>query len=126
MFESLSDRLTGALAGLFSALLVPLYIGSTIFPIAIVVALASNLVLPRLAHALVPSTAAAIAPFAAWVVVVIGFGAISRPEGDVILPGAPAEVEFVTYAMLLGGALAGTATVVWLSPPPAKRRPPTR
>jgi hypothetical protein len=118
--------LSGALAGLLEVLLVPLYVGSTIFPITIVLALVSNAALPRVAHALVPSTPAALAPFAAWVVVVIGFGAISRPEGDVILPGAPPSVVFVTYAMLLGGALAGTATVVWLSPSPAKRRQPVR
>jgi hypothetical protein len=30
-------------------------------------------------------------------------------------------LEFVTYGVLLGGALAGTATVVWLSPPPTKK-----
>lgn len=118
--------LSGALAGLLEALLVPLYAGADLIPITIVLALATNIALPRLAHALVPSTASALAPFAAWLIVVLGFGAVGRPEGDVILPGAPGEVEFVTYAMLLGGALAGTATVVWLSPPPARKRPPTR
>lgn len=107
----------GALAGLLESLLVPLYWGSVIFPIAIVLALVSNVVLPRLASSLVPRTSAVLAPFAGWLIVVVGFGVVSRPEGDVILPGAPGNLEFVTYGVLLGGALAGTMTVVLASPP---------
>jgi hypothetical protein len=107
----------GALAGLLESLLVPLYWGSVIFPIAVVLAVVSNVVLPRLARALVPTTGAALAPFLGWLIVVVAFGVVSRPEGDVILPGAPGSLEFVTYGLLLGGALAGTVTVVWISPP---------
>jgi hypothetical protein len=69
----------------------------------------------------VPSTPAALAPFAAWLIVMIGFGVLSRPEGDVILPGSPAAAQFVTYAVLLGGALTGTITMVALSPPPVTK-----
>jgi hypothetical protein len=107
----------GALAGLIESLLVPLYWGSVIFPVAIVMAVVSNVALPRLARALVPRTGAALAPFVGWLIVVVGFGVVSRPEGDVILPGSPNTLEFVTYGLLLGGALAGTVTVVWISPP---------
>ncbi|HZC74259.1 MAG TPA: hypothetical protein VE442_26475 [Jatrophihabitans sp.] len=113
--------LCAALAALFETLLVPLYVGSALVPVAVVLALMSNVVLPKMARTLVPTTLAALAPFGAWLVVVLGFGTIGRPEGDVILPGAPSSLEFVTYGVLLGGALAGTVTVVWLSPPPAKR-----
>jgi hypothetical protein len=109
--------LCGALSALFETLLVPLYAGSALVPVAIVLALIGNVALPRMARTLVPSTLAAMAPFAAWLVVVLGFGTVGRPEGDVILPGAPGSVELVTYGVLLGGALAGTATVVWLTPP---------
>ena len=63
--------LCAALAALLEALLVPFYLGSVIFPIAVVLAVASNFALPRLARALVPSTAAAAAPFLAWLVVMI-------------------------------------------------------
>ena len=107
----------GALAGLLEALIVPLYWGSVIVPIAVVLAVVSNVALPRLAGALVPSTAAALAPFLGWLIVVVGFGVVSRPEGDVILPGSPSSLVFVTYGLLLGGALAGTVTVVLVSPP---------
>ena len=107
----------GALAGLLEALLVPLYWGSWIFPIAILLALVSNVLFPWLASSLVPRTSAVLAPFVGWLVVVVGFGVVSRPEGDVILPGAPGNLEFVTYGVLLGGALAGTMTVVLASPP---------
>jgi hypothetical protein len=75
-----------------------------------------------MAYTLVPRTLAALAPFAAWIVVVLSFGSIARPEGDVILPAAPRSVELVTYAVLLGGGLAGTATVVWLTQPAGRRQ----
>jgi len=107
----------GALAGLIEALLVPLYWGSAIFPVAILLAVGSNLLLPSLARTLVPRTFAVLAPFLGWLIVVVAFGVVSRPEGDVILPGAPGKLEFVTYGVLLGGALAGTVAVVWNSPP---------
>jgi hypothetical protein len=113
--------LCGAFAALLEALLVPLYAGSVVFPVAIVMALVGNVALPRLARSLVPSTPAALAPFAAWLIVMIGFGVLSRPEGDVILPGSPAAAQFVTYAVLLGGALTGTITMVALSPPPVTK-----
>jgi hypothetical protein len=112
----------GGLAAVLESLLVPLYWGSVIFPIAIVLALASNVVFPRLASSLIPRTSAVLAPFAGWLVVVVGFGVLSRPEGDVILPGAPGKLEFVTYGVLLGGALAGTMTVVLASPPKSVNR----
>jgi hypothetical protein len=114
--------LCGALAALIETLLVPLYDGSVIVPVSVVLALASNAVLPRLARALVPTTFAALLPFATWLIVVIGFGVIARPEGDVILPGAPTGAEYVTYAVLLGGALVGTVTIVMLTPSPKTRR----
>lgn len=117
--------LCGFLAGLLETLLVPLYAGSIVVPVSVALALASNVVLPRLARALVPRTMAALAPFGGWLIVVLGFGALTRPEGDVILPGSPSSLEFVTYGVLLGGALAGTATVVWSNPPPRATKQPT-
>lgn len=114
--------LCGALAAFLETLLVPLYAGSVIVPLAVLLAVASNVALPRLARALVPRTAAALAPFAAWLIVVVAFGLLARPEGDVVLPGSPASLQYVTYGVILGGAVAGTATLVLMTPPPPSRK----
>lgn len=111
-----------ALAALFELFLVPFYIGSVLVPIAVLFAVVSNAVLPRLSRALVPTTAAAVLPFAVWLIVVIAIGFFARPEGDVVLPGG-GGAEWVGFGMLVGGAVAGTITLVWLTPPPAPRRP---
>jgi hypothetical protein len=111
-----------ALAAVLEALFVPYYIGTVIAPFAVVGALVSNAVLPRMARTLVPTTAAAALPFVTWLVVIVAFGVVARPEGDVILPGAPGAVEAVVYGVLLGGALAGTVSVVTSAPPPARTR----
>ena len=110
--------LCGGLSAVLEALLVPIYVGSVVIPVAVVLALAGNVVLPRLARSLVPSTAAALAPFGAWLIVMVVFGVLARPEGDVVLPGSPTSAALVTYGALLGGALVGTVTIVWLTPPP--------
>jgi hypothetical protein len=115
---------TAALAGLLELFLVPLYAGATLVPVAVLFAVASNVFLPRLGRALVPTTAAAVLPFAAWLVVVLVVGWYARPEGDVVLPGGGA-VEWVGLGVSLGGALAGTVTVVLSAPRPQPvRRPP--
>lgn len=105
------------LAAMIALFLVPLYAGSVIMPIAVVIAIVSNVVLPRLSRALVPTTAAAVLPFVSWLVVVIAVGWFARPEGDVVLPGG-GGAEWVGFAVTLGGALAGTVTVVAIAPPP--------
>ncbi len=111
----------GALAALLEAVLVPYYIDGVIAPVAIVLAIASNLALPWLAGQLIPRTAARLLPFLAWLAVMVAFGVIGRPEGDVILPGSPHSEEYVGYAVLLGGALVGTITQVLLNPAPTSR-----
>lgn len=110
-----------ALAAVLETLFVPFYIGTVIAPFAVLGALVSNAVLPRMARTLVPTTTGAVLPFLTWLVVIIGFGVVARPEGDVILPGAPGAVEAVVYGVLLGGALAGTVSVVTSAPPPVRR-----
>lgn len=102
--------LSAALAAMLEALLVPLYAGSTLVPVAVVAALASNVGLPLLARTVVPTMLGMALPFVAWLVVIVGFGVVARPEGDVILPGG--NPQWVAYGVLLGGALAGTVTVV--------------
>lgn len=117
--------LAAVLAAVLEALLVPLYIGGVIAPVAVLMAVASNVALPNLAHRLVARPLAAGLPFAAWLVVIFGFGVVARPEGDVILPGGGPE-EWVSYGVMLGGALVGTITVVLIAPSRARRAPPAR
>ena len=115
--------LSAGLAALLEALLVPLYAGSTLVPIAVAGALVSNIVLPLLARTVVPSTPGIAAPFVVWLVVIIGFGVVARPEGDVILPGG--GPQWVGYGVLFGGALVGMITVVTIVPRrPLPARPP--
>jgi hypothetical protein len=106
-------------AGVLEVLFVPLYIGSVVLPIAVVFSLWSNIALPRMAYRLVPTMIACALPFLGWLVVVIGFGVVGRPEGDVILPGGTDAVHWVSYGVMLGGALAGTISVVTAVPPRA-------
>jgi hypothetical protein len=117
--------LSAALAALLEALLVPYYVGSVVVPIAVVLAVVSNVWLPRLARQLVPTTLAMATPFLTWLIVMVGFGVLARPEGDVILPGGSGAVHWVTYGVLLGGALVGTVNLVVLSTPAPPRAGPT-
>jgi hypothetical protein len=124
--------LCGALAALLEALLVPLYAGSVLVPIAVVLAVASNVLLPRMARIFVPGTLPAALPFLAWLIVIVVFGVLARPEGDVILPGGSGGLQWVSYGVMLGGALAGTVAVATSTPfvprtpaNPAERPGPT-
>jgi hypothetical protein len=99
------------LSGVLALFLVPLYAGSVLVPIAVVIAVSSNVALPRLARTLVQTTSAAVLPFACWLATVVIVGVLSRPEGDVVLP-AGGGLQWVAYGVLLGGAVAGTMTVV--------------
>ena len=109
-----------ALAGMFEVLLVPLYAGRVLVPVAVVLAVAGNVLLPRLARSLVDSTWAAAAPVVVWLVVTVWLGFTARPEGDVLLPGG-GYVQWVGFGMFLGGLAAGLATVITGMPPPGGR-----
>jgi hypothetical protein len=108
--------LSAVLAAVVEVTLVPLYVGAVLVPVAVVVALATNVLLPVLAFRLVRRGLAAALPFVLWLVVAFTFGVVARPEGDVLLPGGSAALEWTSYGVLLGGALAGTLTVVFLVP----------
>lgn len=103
---------SSVLAALLDLFLVPLYAGSVLVPVAVPIAIASNIALPRLARVLVENTLAAALPFLFWLLVVVVVGVLPRPEGDVVLPGGGGALQWVSYGVLLGGALAGTVTVV--------------
>lgn len=110
------------LAGVLEAFLVPLYAGSVIVPVAVVLSIAGNLAFPRMARALVPTTAASVVPLLAWLAVMLVLLA-GRPEGDLAFPGRPLGAEWTFYGTLFGGALAGVLAVVLGTPPPVRRQP---
>lgn len=113
-----------ALLAALELFLVSLYAGSLIMPVSVAVAILGNVVLPRLAFGLTRSVAAAAAPFVAWLVVLFIVGLMPRPEGDVVVPGAGAP-EYVYFATLLCGIIAGAITLV-VCATPAPRAPATR
>lgn len=116
--------LAAGIAALFAVLFVPTYVGTRPFPVAVVIAVGTNILIPRAVRAATGSTRAATLPVALWLLVVIVFGTLTRPEGDVILPGG--TLSWVTYGVLLGGAIAGALTLVVQRPAGASgsRRPP--
>lgn len=115
----------GLLTGLLESMLVPLYSGSSTVPIAPVLAVLTNIGLPWLARRVADRLLPVALPFVGWLVTVLALGFVTRPEGDVILPGG--SLQWVAFALIIGGTLAGTATVVLTVPPrtvPPRRLPP--
>jgi len=114
--------LSAVLAAVIAVFLTPLYWGSVLVPLAIVVAIAANIVLPLLARRLGMPPIGSALPYVLWLLTVIVLGS-SRPEGDVLLPAGKGAQPLVTYGMLAGGALAGGLTVAILTMArPAGRR----
>jgi hypothetical protein len=102
--------LGAVLAALVTSMLTPLYWGSVLVPLSVLLAVMVNVVLPLLARRLARSPLAAVVPYLLWLLTVILL-ASSRPEGDVLLPANRGAQSWVTYGMLAGGALAGGLTV---------------
>lgn len=115
--------LSGILSAIIAVLLTPLYWGTFLSPLAIVVAIAANIVLPLLARGLGMPPLGSALPYVLWLLTVIVLGS-SRPEGDVLLPAGNGAQPLVTYGMLAGGALAGGLTVAILTLGGTPRRPP--
>jgi hypothetical protein len=86
---------------LVECFLVPLRIGSVPFPITILLAMAGNILLARLAVRQTGSIAAGAVPVALWLIVVIVLS-LPRAEGDLIVPGSVTGLVF-----LFGGTVAG-------------------
>jgi hypothetical protein len=102
--------ISAAVGGVLAVLLTPLYIGSVIAPVALVVAAATNAILPVLVRSLTRSTMAAVLPLIVWIVVVLVLS-LPRPEGDVMLPGGSRGQTAVSYGVVLVGVLAGTIAI---------------
>jgi hypothetical protein len=103
----------GVLTAVIEILLVPLRAGATLVPVAVVLAVASNIALPRLSRNLHSSVVGALPPVIAWIVTSVVLSS-TRPEGDILLPGG-ASVQWVSYGVLVGGVFTGLITVALLS-----------
>jgi hypothetical protein len=90
--------------------LVPLRAGTTPVPIALVLAVAVNLVAPWATYRVTGRRAAAVAPVLAWLAVVVTLSS-RGPGGDVVVPGDWQGISF-----LLAGAAAGAVGVVIVVP----------
>jgi hypothetical protein len=94
----------------FECFLVPLRAGTVVIPVSIVLAVAGNAVLPRLALAAAGRKAAALLPPVLWLAVVFVFAA-PRPEGDLIVPGTWSGLAFL-FLGALGGAYGAAMAVL--------------
>jgi hypothetical protein len=105
---------SAVLAALITVLLTPLYWGSVLAPVSVLLAIVANVALPLLTRWLGASPIASGVPFVLWLLAVLVLGT-SRPEGDVLLPAGSGSQQWVTYGMMAAGALAGSITVVTLT-----------
>ena len=99
----------------------PVRHGSTLVPIAVPLAIASNVALPRLARILNGRTWAAAVPAVAWAAMVVVMLS-SRREGDVLVTAEPSDLKYVAYAMFFGGVISAFLTIAMTNP----RRPRER
>lgn len=107
--------LASALSGLIESMLIPLYAGSVLVPVAPVLAVLGNIAFAILGRRLDAGTPGAVVPFALWMLVVLVLSSWPRPEGDVIYPGG-AGLDWVSYGVVLGGGVAGVATIIRTTP----------
>lgn len=106
IFAVVLFTLLGAMSAMLEILLVPLYIGSVIFPVTLVIALIGNLALPRALRFIVGSTGLGALPFVAWAIVILIVGFYPDAMGDVLLPGY-GDGQYVGGALLVVGLTAG-------------------
>jgi hypothetical protein len=109
------------LAALVESMLIPLYAGTVLVPLAPVLAIAGNIALPLLARTAVDRTSVAAAPFVAWLAVVVVLAGVSQSEGDVIYPAGSSLLQLQSYGVVFGGALAGAVTLMVIAYPAAPR-----
>ncbi|MGH3656382.1 MAG: hypothetical protein ACRDUA_06965 [Micromonosporaceae bacterium] len=86
------------------AFLVPLRVGSTRVPVALLLAVVCNLVLPRLAHWLTRSRLVTMLPAVTWFLVILIFAG-GTSEGDIVLAGN----DWVGMVLLLAGSASAAA-----------------
>jgi hypothetical protein len=103
--------LVGLLSAIVEVLLIPLHVGSAIFPITVLIAVGLNAVLPWLVARTVDWRAAIALPIVVWVIAVIVLGFANTGHGSVLVPGYGAD-EYVGLGLFFVGALVGFVSVV--------------
>ena len=117
--------LVGVLSATIEVLLIPLHIGSHIFPATVIIAVLVNIALPGLVNAMVEWRSAIGVPLLAWLLTTIVLGFANTGGGSVLVPGSGAD-GYVGLALFFVGTLAGFIGVVrYLGPsgPGAPRGP---
>jgi len=101
----------GALSAVIEVLLVPLYIGSVIFPVTLLLVVIGNVMLPRLVRGLVNAAAVSLVPIVGWLAVVAVMGFLPSEMGDVLLPGYGSG-QYVGQALVPLGLFSGVISVL--------------
>lgn len=115
--------ITVATVGLavIEAFLVPLRIGSVPFPLCVVLAVAGNMVLTRLAARQAGTIVAGALQPAFWLVTVLVLS-LPRPEGDVIVQGTLTGLVFLFSGVVAGAYAVASELTRRTKPEPPPRR----
>lgn len=120
VFGGVLVALAGIALAVVESFLVPLRIGGVPIPVAVLLAAAGNVALPRLAGRWTGSVPAAAVPAVLWLVVVIVLS-LPRAEGDLIVPGTVTGLVFLFVGSIAGAfGVATTITRVVRPRPPAR------
>jgi len=114
--------LTSAVAGVIELLLVPRYLGGTIFPICVPLAMLTTYALPMLGFWLTRAAKGAVLPLVCWIVPVLVLGFWSRPDGDVVIAGGNSE-QWVALVMIVAAMVVGFRVVIVGTLPPRQLAP---
>jgi hypothetical protein len=103
--------LVAIISGAIEVLLIPLYIGSVIIPVTVLIAVVVNFSLPRLVRIMVDWRFAIALPIVCWVVTLIVLNLVNVNSGTVLVPGYGND-QYVGLALFFGGVLAGFVGVI--------------
>ncbi|UQX87714.1 DUF6113 family protein [Jatrophihabitans telluris] len=111
----------GALSAIIEMLLIPLRHGTTLVPLAVLLAVAGNIALPRMAAIFTRTGVGSVFPVVGWIIATGALQVVPRPEGDVLLPSG-SGITYVGFATILGGLFAGVITASLLQAGPRQGR----
>jgi hypothetical protein len=114
--------LVGALSAVIEVLLIPLYLGSDVFPVTILITIALNIALPRLVRMTVDWGWAIALPLVSWILVAIVLG-FTNTNKSILVPGS-GQASYVALGFYFLGTLAGFVSVLrqWAPPRVAAAR----